>query len=306
MLPILQLGLLIVILFLVIHSHMRASYAAEQLSQFKEGETLMLLQLQKIERHSLQLHENISKRLRKAGITDSSSEDDPDPLSRQKTELYSMTKELDVQTEELQAQFQSNAVDHIVQEYGEGPVKVILEIDFPEDHGGSNYYSSSSSSSYQHKSLISDGSTHLSIVLWPDTPYAAWAWLEQIERHVWDGAILNWSLNQPILEVTPAKPDPLGRGHLDFVETAHNSNLHGVWTVGLRENERGKLQMFLNLQDNGEYHQHEACVGKVMDGFEALQRIVSTTRENKDVSTIRIKKAQAVHVTKRELGILYE
>jgi hypothetical protein len=299
MTPLFQLALLVVILVLVVHSHMRASFAAEQLIQFKEEESLMLLQLQKIERHSLQIHENISKRLRKAGISDSATEDQADPLSRQKSDLLFMSKELNAQTAMVQDRLQESAGEHIVEEYGEGPVKVVLEIDFPDEYERVNYYSSKN----QHN-MAFDGSTHLSIILWPDTPYAAWTWLEQIGRHVWDGAVINWSLNQPVLEMTPAKPDPLGRGRLDFVETEHNNNLHGAWTVGLREDDHGQLQMFLNRQDNGEYHQHEACVGKVLDGFEALQRIVEVTRDNRDVSSIRIKKAHAVHVTKRELGIL--
>ena len=327
MLPLMQIFIVIAIIVVIVESHFRANNAAKTLLHFKEEESLLLLKLQKVERHSLQLHETISKRLRRAGIinedgsnssgSDSGEEDSNNeptlqqhPLTAQTTELKSMTQQLNKQTEELQWHLQDTAVQKIIEEYGEGPVKVVLEIDFPEEIL-SNKKGSPSSSSYtpnasKQRNSNFDSSNHLSIVLWPDTPHAGWTWLEQIGRHVWDGTVLNWSIDTPVLEMTPPRPDPLGRGHLDFIESEHNADtVHGAWTVGLREHtETGQLQMFLNMQDNGEYHQHEVCVGKLLDGFEALQRIVEATRlEGHDVSTIRIKKAHAVHVTKRELGL---
>ena len=178
----LQMIFLVVLVVLLIQSHVRATVASEQLLQFKEEESLLLLKLQKVERHSLQLHETISKRLRRAGIIESDSEENiekPHPFTTQTTELKSMTEELHEQTEILQYKLQDAAVQNIIEEYGEGPVKVVLEIEFPEGMDSSSHHlkqqSGSSSSNY-------DGSSHLSIVLWPDTPHAGWTWLEQIGR----------------------------------------------------------------------------------------------------------------------------
>lgn len=34
--------------------------------------------------------------------------------------------------------------------------------------------------------------------------------------------------------------------------------------------------MFINLADNYEEHKHETCVGKIIDGFDTLQRLLET------------------------------
>jgi len=54
--------------------------------------------------------------------------------------------------------------------------------------------------------------------------------------------------------------------------------------------------MYFNLKDNTNQHRHETCVGKVIDGFDALQRLLEVSRARKDDSIIRIKKAGATHV----------
>jgi hypothetical protein len=299
-----QLLLLFCILLFVLQADARASFAADQLLQFNEEESMLLLKLQRIEHQSIQLHENIRKRLQRAGIqynnddADADEEGGDDPFGKQMSHLYEMSDELNEQVGTLRQRITKSSIDDIIEEYGEGPIKVVLELEFLEldhddDHRPTTTYRDNEAKS-----------TRMSILLWPDTPHAAWTWLEQIGRHIWDDAEFRWeSPTQPSLELTPTKMDPLQRGQLEFVEHHDHPNLHGAWTVGLRETEEGMLQMFLNLQENGEYQKHETCVGKVVDGFHALQKLMEATRLNGNASSIRVKRMSAMHMSKRDMAM---
>ena len=131
--------------------------------------------------------------------------------------------------------------------------------------------------------------------LWAEAPHAAWTWLEQIQRNLWDGTELQWKEAQ-VLQGIPSREDPMHRGAIEFVEPTKSG--HEAWTVGLKQTgPDGKLSMFLNLQDNDHLYQHESNVGKIIDGFDALQKLLEATR--KDGTTVKIQKASAVHVTKK-------
>ena len=282
---ILQVVIVFAVTALVWESHHKALFAAQQLSQFKEEESLLLLHLQKIEQQSIQLHENLS-RLAQSGVKASANDNgekkrgedvDFDLIHKQTQQLYQMEEELNHEVRTLQTRIQQSARNHIVNEFGEGPVQVILEVDF----GGDN-----------------NGPDRISILLWHDTPHAAWTWLEQIGRNVWDGAHFDWQQGH-IIDALPEKADP-GGGKIEFVEQSQHG--HDAWTVGLRESETGVLGMYVNLQDNTSLHKHETCVGKVVDGFDALQRLLEVARSQRDgaKSVITVKKASATHVTKKE------
>ena len=258
-------------------------YFKDLLWQFKEEESLLLLHLQKIEQQSIQLHENLN-RLAKAGPdaksqdstkgADSSDAVDFELIHKQTQQLYQMEEELNNEVKTLQTRIQQSARSHIVQEFGEGPVQVILDLHFDKE-----------------------GPSRISILLWHDTPHAAWTWLEQVGRHVWDGADFKWQ-EAHVIDAGPRKQDPLG-GKIEFVEQGQHS--HEAWTVGLKEDDGGALGMYINLQDNKNYHKSEVCVGKVIDGFDALQRLLEVSRsKSNEKTTIQIKSATAMHVTKRE------
>lgn len=268
---------------LVLQADSKANFAAEQLLLYEEEESTLLLRLQRLEYQSIHLHQNIRKRLH-----GSNNHNDEDPLGKQMVE---MSEELNEQVSTLQNQISTSSIHHIVKEYGEGPVKVVFELEF-----------------------LNQASTNgqMSILLWPDTPHAAWTWLEQIERHIWDDADFSWDLTQPTLDLTPSKADPLNRGQMEFVEhhkVSSSRSLHEAWTVGLRQTEEGALQLFLNLQDNGEYQKHETCVGKILNGYDSLQRLLGATRflgEEDDAAAkpkVRVKRISAMHLTKNEIGM---
>eukprot|EP00980_Cylindrotheca_fusiformis_P004841 scaffold1034_cov127-Cylindrotheca_fusiformis.AAC.22 len=280
---ILQFFIVLAVTLLVYESHSKAIFAADQLSQFKEEESLLLLHLQKIEQQSIQLHENLSRLAQSGGaeaVEEKKAENedvDFELIHKQTQQLYQMEEELNHEVRTLQTKIQQSARNHIIQEFGEGPVQVILELDFGNE-GGPN---------------------QIAILLWHDTPHAAWTWLEQIRRHVWDEAEFKWQQSH-IIDAIPTRADHHGGGRIEFVEQSQHG--HEPWTVGLRESDVGDLQMYFNLQDNVNIHKHEVCVGKVIDGFDSLQHLLEVSRNKKfdDNYSIQIRKATAMHVTKLE------
>jgi Cyclophilin type peptidyl-prolyl cis-trans isomerase/CLD len=294
---ILQVVIVLAVTALVWESHHKALFAAQQLTQFKEEESLLLLHLQKIEQQSIQLHENLSRLARvglagKAEDKNSNGEGghdvDFDLIHKQTQQLYQMEEELNHEVKTLQTRIQQSARNHIIQEFGEGPVQVILELDFGT--GGENGVNPIGG--------VSDaGPNRIAILLWHDTPHAAWTWLEQIGRNIWDGAEFQWKQGH-IIDAVPHEVDPLG-GKIEFVEQSQHG--HEAWTVGMREDDSGAMGMYINLQDNTNVHKHETCVGKVIDGFDALQRLLEVARSQRNAKDviISIRKATAMHVTKK-------
>ncbi|OEU08369.1 hypothetical protein FRACYDRAFT_271810 [Fragilariopsis cylindrus CCMP1102] len=200
--------------------------------------------------------------------------------------------------------------------------------------------------------------TRIAIVLWPDTPHAAWTWLEQIQRNIWDGANLEWDTSSTMLQFKPEPKLPKtttstntvtkgttrkrssakkvdvddndndndAGGHLEFIEqhpmsrdNYNDDKHHGAWTVGLRETSSSSsssssdnLEMFINLSDNQSLYQHEAtCVGKIIDGFDTLQRLVETTlivsssSSTTTKTNVSVKSIAASHMTNQELEQIY-
>eukprot|EP00980_Cylindrotheca_fusiformis_P029774 scaffold23834_cov132-Cylindrotheca_fusiformis.AAC.6 len=69
---------------------------------------------------------NIRARMKRAGI--------PEIAVRQQTsELYEMTKEVNGQVENVQARIVQDARNHIIQMYGQGPVKVVQALECSQD-----------------------------------------------------------------------------------------------------------------------------------------------------------------------------
>merc|ERR1719343_1882630 len=219
---------------------------------------------------------------------------DYDLIHKQTQQLYQMEQELSHEVETLQKRIQLSARNHLIREFGEGPVQVLLDLDFGD-------------------SSANAGPHLITILLWLDTPHAAWTWLEQIGNNVWDGAEFKWEQGHIIDAYPPEyRVDPQRDGKTEFVE--HSLHAHQPWTVGVRElpnhangGSRGSMSMYINLQDNSQLNKHETCVGKIIDGFDALQQLLELSRKkgndenhDKSSSSISIRKATAMHyVTKK-------
>jgi cyclophilin family peptidyl-prolyl cis-trans isomerase len=270
------------LMLLVWNAHHKAGLTMDQLIEFQQEDSFLMLHLQKIEQQSIQLHETLRLRVgesESAGLDGRRLDSKVDILKDQTDELYQMKSELKKDVSSLQAKIQDSSIEHIVREYGEGPVKVVLDL---------------------------EGLGQIHILLWPDTPHAAWTWLEQISRNVWDGASLAWT-EPNVIDGAYTKRDPLNRGKLEFVESEHAENGHRkggheAWTVGLKQTDTGKLGMFINLQDNNQYYKGQISVGKIIDGFDALQKLLEASRNNNhdSNSSVRITSANAMHITHRE------
>lgn len=346
-----QLLVLILILVLIVLSRSQASSATQALIRLKTTESLELLKLHRLEDHSLHVHELIRKKLFRiqtqsnANIADkvidelvhghkdsdeattkedsSTDRKDTDPLLAQYHQLRKMSDELREHeaVTNLQEHLQETARDEIMNNYGEGPVKVVIELNFEDNEHHDD-------DAKKHLKLQENGGekksiaqmakgTYLSVLLWPDAPHAAWAWLDQIQRGIWNGAAIKWNPTSTLLQILPMIEDPDDRGHLGFVEHHEDSDKqqdfdnpdthHGAWTIGLHEtllddaknNTNSRLEMYINLTDNKEHRKHETCVGKIFDGFDALQRLVESTvvsAEGKSVTNVTVKTISAMHM----------
>jgi len=270
--------------------------ASNQLLQFKEEESMLLLQLQKIEKQSLNLHENVRTRMYRTGIHKEALD-----IIERKSELVSMAQELSEKVEGVRARIEQAGREQIIREYGEGPVKVILEVDF-SDSRNRNSAQRDSNAAAMYPRIFQPGEepSFVTILLWPETPHSAWTWLEQIRRHVWDGASFRWDPNEPLLELSPIKGDPLKRGQLQFEEYHNTPHWHTAWSVGVRNSDDGKLQMTLDLSDN--FDSKDTCIGRVIDGYDALQRLFESTNQNGEFTFVRVKRVNAMHMTHLELS----
>lgn len=276
-----QIIVLCIIAFLVFDSYIKAMATSKRLDLFHLQESRMMMHLQRVEQHSLQLHENMARLSDVADMVATPNNAaarlqgqtiDSNLMREQTQQLQEMEAELDHELQSLQAKIQNVARSSIIRTYGEGPVQVALDLNFP---GGS-----------------SEPGMHnmITILLWYDTPHAAWTLLQQINRGEWNGAPFG-SNRGGTLDVKPT----IGNvGSLDFLEKSQKQ--HEAWTVGLTDM-GSSLGMFINLQDNTTTRKRDVCVGKVIDGFDALQRLIDTSRLNNGRRPVTIKKATASHLT---------
>jgi len=288
-----------------------------------------LLKLHRLESHSIHVHELMRNRiLRESGrskdtddLEDLFDGEDPpeaidprdDPLLGQYQQLSRLATDLrkhaDIMT--LQSTLQETAIDEIVSTYGEGPVKVVVELDFADKK--LLVFSQTNNRKMAERSSIS-------IILWPDTPHAAWTLLEQIQRSLWDGSFVKLNPTSTVLQFGPTKDDPKDRGHLEFVESHPPSDArnngdfhHGAWTIGLREaisedHSKSNLEMFINLADNSDERKHETCIGMIFDGFDTLQRLlegVEVTPNGNAKTNVAVKTVRAMHMNHHELQQIY-
>jgi hypothetical protein len=283
--------------YLVWDSHQKALLTTEKLHQFRQSESMLMLHLQRIEQQSIHLHENLIQlhdgsefaNLGSSKQKAPSSTVDSDLIKKQMQQLQQMEEELEHEVKTLQTKIKKSARNSIIHTYGEGPVQVVLEVELGAD---TKVYGDSKTARDEK-----DGYNRISILLWHDTPHAAWTWLQQIESNAWDDVL--WDVDRGLSIEAAVSPLalPEDSGKLQFVEKAQKA--HEAWTVGFSNMEDGGSGIFINLKDNSHYHRHEVCVGKVLDGFSVLQRLVEVSRQ-KDGPPIKIKRATASHLTRRE------
>lgn len=276
-----QLLFVMVVFYFVWDSYAKAMSANTQMMLIKQDESMMMLHLRRLEEQSLNLHEAITRLSERGPIRAEAPAAgmnvDNDLIKVQYEQLKQMEDELSVEVKSLQAKIRQADRANIVRYYGEGPVQVILDIDFADQ---------------RHVTAA-----QISILLWYETPHASWTLLDQIRRGLWDGAAFTLESNAVVAEPTTADQ---AEKRLDFVEKGQKR--HESWTVGLTESSNGVLSLFINLKDNTQLHKHDVCIGKIIDGFDTLQRLTRSARAQKpgQQAVVSIKKASASHLTRRE------
>ena len=212
-------------------------------------------------------------------------------IRKQTQQLREMEQELNHEVKGLQGNIQRTSRNSIIRTYGEGPVQINLEVELP---------SKDKQRSPEHHEI--------GILLWYDTPHAAWTLLEQVRKGIWDGAPLKLDDKGVALAAQPP-PDIVPDGSmskLEFVESSRKS--HEPWTVGLSDFSNGRIGMFINLADNSELHKNYVCIGKIFDGFDVLQQLVDLSRkqQNQQASDdhvyLVIRKATGSHLTRRDIA----
>jgi hypothetical protein len=266
---------------LVYDSYQKLRSTSNHLLQLKNEEAMMMLHLQRIERQSIQLHESMARlgeQSARVGASDSyesgvdsTTNEHDSQIHLETQQLYQMEEELDHELRALQTKLQQAARTSIMNTYGDGPVKVVLELDFPDEP-------------------FSDSDNSVSILLWYDTPHAAWTWLKQIQSGEWNDSSVTVGEKSSI----EAQPTISNAGTLDFIEKSQKD--HEAWTVGLTDRE-GNLGMFINLKDNSNMRKFDVCVGKVIGGFDALQKIIEGAKGDATRS-VKIQRASAMHLSR--------
>jgi cyclophilin family peptidyl-prolyl cis-trans isomerase len=285
----------------VLDSYYKAMTTTEHLLMVKHEESLMMLHLKRLEEQALHLHESVTRlsesgfdRMAAGGTTEGSDSAnslsqhvDADLIKVQYDQLRQMEDELNHEVKSLQNKIRQTDRANIIRAFGEGPVQVVFEIDF----------AAGASPSGGASRAVAAGSSAISILLWYETPHAAWTLLDQIRRGVWDGAPFDMDRGFAVT-ANPADPDAKKK-RLEFVEKGQK--MHEPWTVGLTEADNGELSLFINLQDNSQYHKHDVCIGKIIDGFDTLQRLTRAARNQKQSKVpVTIRRATASHLTRRE------
>lgn len=306
-----QILIILAAIGIIWHSYHRTQTIHSRLERFHDKESMSLLHLKTVEQQLVHLHENIV-RLNDAAnnVVDNNNSGqshstiiarkdtvDADLIRVQTQQLHQMEEELDHELHALQSKIQYVARSSIVTTYGEGPVQVVLELDFMDP---------------EIRSLLPQGSNTnhntISILLWYDVPHAAWTFLHQIRQGMWNNA--NFKLGKgslsidavPNEEYRQKESDIDDNSSLKFIEKSKKT--HEPWTVGLTQMEFG-TGMFINLQDNSALRSHDVCVGKVIDGFDALQLLVDVSRNLEgNTKSVAIKSAYASHLTRGQQGVM--
>ena len=274
-----QMLAVLVLTCLVYESYHRAISTTEQFEKLKHNESVMMLHLQRLVQHNIHLHEDLGRLNDGAVVAKDkpTTRKDSEPIDAklihvQTQQLYQMEEELSHELRGLQAKLQHVARGSIAGAFGEGPFQVSFDLDL----GGKK-----------------DGTERISISLWNDTPYTAWTLMDQVQRGLWTGSTFKFDKG---LSLTATPPNPDDSMKLDFVEKSQKN--HEAWTVGLSESDGGGLNLFVNLQDNSSYRKHDVCIGKIVEGFGSLQKLVDSTRRSE--GTGRLVTIEAATVSRLE------
>lgn len=246
------------IFYLVFDAHTKVSEASLRLEHYRNEETILVNQMDRIEGRAMQLQEQL-KRLRQENFAlpdgfESETKKQTNQIHKDIAAVKRSHVVIDKEVHALQEFLQQGARQEIANHYGHGTVHVNMDLGLAGE----------------------DGPKSLTIELFEETPHANWVWLQQIMQGEWSDAKFIWHPSHMIL-ATPSKQT---HTHLEFVEKSFHT--HQAWTVGLTPTENGSYNFYINLLDNANHHDGDVCLGKIVGGFDALQRLMHVNTIIKD------------------------
>lgn len=174
-----------------------------------------------------------------------------------------------IQAQNLKKQVQAMSRNAIIEKYGSGVHRVEMELVFPDHHGGP---------------------TKFIIELAPADmmPHSVHTFLEMVSTGLLDGC--SFILNA--LHVLKAAPLPYdGTSAAEKAKAFSEKGLESVafkeysedfphkqYTVGFAAD--GSPSFYINTEDNSEIHVGDPCFGKVISGFDTVQRLAANPTRN--------------------------
>lgn len=255
---VLQFLILLGLLFMVYDRHDKVQEATERLERYREEETALIGQMDRIEDRAAELREKL-KLLR--------NEHDEREANMAGNNGADLTK---AQTEKVQDEivewkkqyFQVNKDIHALQDFIQDGARKNLHERFGED------------STVRVTIDVVGFASEIVVDLFDEAPHSSWVFLQQLEEGDWDGAAFNWhpshmvSASRATTELRKPKPSST---KLEFIEK--NFHHHEAWTVGLTTSGEG-YNLYVNLQDNSHVHEEDVCFGKVVSGFDSLRKLM--------------------------------
>lgn len=244
-----QLLVVIAVVYLVYDARFKVQEAAGRLEHYKQEEAVLMHQMDRIEDRASELQDQL-KRLREDNnisgaegieVTKAQTEDIHNEIHQWKREYFEVNKEVHA----LQDFLQEDARKELKQRYGKDAVHVNLDLD-----------------------LGKEPVSQISIELFEEAPHASWVFVQQIENGDWSSASFIWHPAHMVL-ASPTKGASL---KLEFVEKSYHH--HEAWTIGLTKSHNGGYNLYVNLQENSHVHEGDVCVGKVIGGFDTLQKLM--------------------------------
>ena len=219
-------------------------------------------------------------------------------------EMVAMQEKLRIgnsQMTSLQKYVQYTSLRDATRKYGTGVIRVQLELNFPEDRkhtstkakGGITTSSASGDGTSRGREIRSDVSSNNNVLIIEMAPldimpHSVYTFLEMVNAKLFDGC--SFILNA--MHVVKAAPLPydgssaaqkvksftkLGLDTVSFREYS-TEYPHEQYTVGFAAD--GSPSFYINTQDNSEQHAGEPCFGKIVSGYETVERLEAAPTRN--------------------------
>jgi cyclophilin family peptidyl-prolyl cis-trans isomerase len=270
--PFMMVAFALVALAALFTSRTTVTEAVEHVSELQRNRDLIMTQLTRTEKDFLLLRRQITamdqmiqnQQLGSDALSAGQAHDDErdQELLNQMASLKSRLGSETSQVDRLKATVQERAKHEVHEKYGDGVLRVEMELIFPDRVAGPN------------KFVIEMASVD-------DMPHSVHTFLEMVSNGLLDGC--SFILNA--LHVLKAAPLPydgspatekaraftsLGLESVSFKEY-HEKHPHKQYSVGFAAD--GSPSFYINTEDNSEIHAGDPCFGMIVEGIDAVRRL---------------------------------